>query len=123
MNTCIRTLLRSSLSLAVLLTASGAVAAGEIDFVFDPANFTPGAAIDNQYLPIIAGSVFVYNSESGDGCAVNEIRVTGNTKDDFAAPYESILAWEVEDREWLDSECAGNYSLVESTKDWFAQDH
>ena len=110
------------LALALLAIDARPALAGELVFEFDPANFTPGDVIDNPYLPLVPGSVFVYSAESTDGCAVNEIRVTGATKDDFAAPYESIVAWHVEDREWLDEECSGNYALTEQTTDFFAQD-
>jgi len=118
----IRSPLTLGLALSMLAAVGEPAAAGELEFAFDPANFTPAAAINNQYWPLIAGSVFVYSSESTDGCAVNELRVTGNTKDDFDAPYESIVAWEVEDREWLDEDCTGNYALTERTTDWYAQD-
>jgi len=123
MNARNRHSLGSLLAAAILAAAGMQAAAGEIEFEFDPANFTPGAAIDNSYWPLSPNSVFVYYSESEDGCAVNEIRVTGGTKRDFAAPYESIIAWEVDDREWLDEDCAGDYALMEQTTDWFAQDH
>jgi hypothetical protein len=119
----IRFIMAPALALAMLIAASWPAVAGELEFEFDASNFTPGDAIDNQYWPLMPGSVFVYYSESRDGCAVNELRVTGDTKDDFASPYESIVAWLVEDREWLDEECEGNYALTESTTDWYAQDH
>ena len=111
------------LALALLTIDAGPASAGELVFEFDPANFTPGDVIDNPYWPLTPGSVFVYYAESEDGCAVNELQVTGKTKRDFAAPYENIVAWEVEDREWLDEECTGDYALMEETTDWFAQDH
>lgn len=113
------------LSLAAwsLLATSGAALAGQIEFEFDAADFSPGAAIDNPYWPLVAGTSFVYYAESEDGCAVNQVQVTGNTKSGFAAPYHSIVAWEVEDREWLSEECDGEYLLTESTTDWYAQDN
>jgi hypothetical protein len=111
----------SGLVLVLLATAGGPAAAGELRFAFDPANFKPAQAIDNKYWPLMPGSVFVY--QEGDGCAINEVRVTGSTKDDFAPPYDSIKAWEVEDRAWVDEECTGDYALVERTTDWYAQDN
>ena len=123
MSVRIRSPFAFGLAVSMLAAVGGPAAAGELEFVFNPANFTPSAAIDNQYWPLIAGSVFVYSAESTDGCAVNELRVTGNTKDDFDAEYESIVAWEVEDREWLDEDCTGDFALMERTTDWYAQDH
>ena len=111
------------LALALLVIDARPSMAGELVFEFDPANFTFGAAIDNSYWPLSPNSAFVYYSESEDGCAVNELRVEGGTKRDFAAPYEDVIAWEVDDREWLDEDCTGDYALMEQTTDWFAQDH
>ena len=110
------------LGLTMLVATSGSASAKEVEFTFRPAKFTPGAAIDNPYFPLIAGTVLVYAAESVDGCEVNELRVTGNTKDDFGAPYTSVVAWEVEDRAWFAEGCAGEYALVEQTLDWYGQD-
>jgi len=111
-----------SLAAWSLLALSGQAAAGMVEFEFNAGNFAPGAAIDNTYWPLSSGTSSVYFAESRDGCEVNQMTVTGNTKSDFATPYDSIVAWEVEDRAWVDEACGGNYALVESTKDWFAQD-
>jgi hypothetical protein len=118
----IGTVITAYLALALLVATCGTAMAGERIFEFDPASFTAGQVINNAYWPLTPGSVFVYTAESNDGCIVNELRVTGATKSDFAPPYDSIVAWTVEDREWGDEECAGNYALLEDTTDWFAQD-
>ncbi len=100
-----------------------ASSARTVEIPFDPANFSPGQAIDNQYWPLIPGSSFVYTSESDDGCEVGLFEVTGDTKSDFPAPYDGIVATEIHDRSWLSPECDGNYALIEKTQDWYAQDN
>lgn len=109
--------------LALVGMPAGQAAAGMLEIEFDAADFTPGTLITNPYWPLIPGTSFVYFAESEDGCAVNQVTVTGNTKSDFANEYATIVAWEVEDREWLDEECSGEYLLMEETVDWYAQDN
>ena len=100
---------------------SGATAANlEIDF--EAAVFTDPTTIDNQYWPLTSGTSFVYAAETEDGCEVNKVTVTSDTKGDFGAPYDSIVALEVEDLEWLSAECDGDYVLMEETTDRYAQD-
>ena len=115
--------LRTAMVLAQLTAVTGLASAGDLDLAFDPADFSPGTAITNPYWPLVAGTAFVYSAQSDEGCAVNRVRVTGDTKADFTGEYSSIVAWEVEDKEWLDPQCSGNYALMETTLDWFAQDN
>lgn len=110
----------AGLALALCTTAP---ANPEIEF--DPADFPAAPAInviDNMYWPLISGTSFVYAAETEDGWEVNKVTVTGNVKDDFAAPCDSIAALEIEDLEWLSEECDGEYVLMEKTVDWHAQD-
>lgn len=100
---------------------SGATAAN-LDVDFEGAVFTNPTLIDNQYWPMISGTSFVYAAETEDGCEVNMVSVTSNTKADFRAPYGSIVALEVEDLEWFSEECDGDYLLMEETTDRYAQD-
>lgn len=122
-------LIRSGL---VMLTAwslagiAGTATAGMLEFEFDAANFPASPTINplsNQFWPGSLGPTFVYYAESEDGCAINQVTVTGGTRSGFAAPYHTIEAWEVEDLEWLSEECDGTYALMEETVDWFAQDN
>ena len=82
--------------------AVGPVAGGTLDIPFNDTNFIAHQPINNDYWPLLNGSVFVYYADSEDGCAVNRLTVTGAKKSDFSAPYDNIVAWEVEDLEWLD---------------------
>jgi len=89
---------------------------------FDAANFTPGQAINNQYWPLIPGTNQVYISQSEDGCEAELFSITNQTKSDFPPPYDSIVATVITDQSWLDPDCSGDYALIETTTDWYAQD-
>ena len=110
-------------SLAVMALLAGPAAARNVEIEFDASNFTPGAQIDNQYWPLIAGTNFVYAAEEDDGCVVEKLTVTGDTKSDFGGAYSSIVAWVIDERSWISEECDGDYVLEEETLDWYAQDN
>jgi len=112
-------------SMAFALIAIGAscgATAANLEIDFGSAVFGNPTVINNQYWPLISGTSFVYADETEDGCEVNKVTVTSNTKSDFDAPYDSIVALEVEDLGWLSEECDGNYLLMEETTDRYAQD-
>lgn len=115
----------SGLQCLVVTTAiffAGAASAGTYEINFDAAVFSNPAVVDNAYWPLIPGTTAVYTAETEDGCVVNRVTVSSETKADFAAPYDGITAVVVEDLEWLSEECDGEYTLLEKTSDWFAQD-
>ena len=105
---------------AVLAMSTASAGTYEVDF--DSATFSNPTQVDNMYWPLLPGTTAVYAAETEDGCEVNMVTVTPDTKDDFAAPYDGITAIVVEDLEWLSEECDGEYTLMEKTTDWFAQD-
>jgi len=105
---------------AILITGMAGAATYEIDF--GSATFSDPATVDNMYWPLVPGTTAVYAAETEDGCEVNQVTVTSETKSDFAAPYDGITAIVVNDLEWLSEECDGEYVLLEKTSDWFAQD-
>ena len=112
-------------SIILVLTAGGATAAN-LDVDFDANDFPVDPLInniDNQYWPLISGMNFVYSAETEDGCEVNQVTVTSSIMNDFALPYHTIAALEVEDLEWLSEECDDVYVLMEKTTDWYAQDN
>jgi len=109
--------------LALLCATVTSASAALLQIPFDPANFTPGQAIDNLYLPFIPGTDFVYSSQTQDGCEVELVSVTAQTKSDFPGQYGSIVATAVRDRSWLDAGCSGDFTLSEDTIDWYAQDN
>ncbi|MBM4444296.1 MAG: hypothetical protein FJ020_03195 [Chloroflexi bacterium] len=75
----------------------------------DPADFV--AAIDSQYLPLIPGTTFIYEGQTGDGAERNEVYVSHQTKEILG-----VSCVEVRDRVWLEGD------LIEDTLDWYAQD-
>jgi len=109
--------------LALALPVAGAGAAN-LEVEFDADNFNNPTLIDNQYWPLIPGSVFVYYAEGEDGCEVSRTTVLASTKDDFQGEYaeNDFEALDVRDQEWLSEECDGEYVLIEETIDWYAQD-
>jgi hypothetical protein len=82
---------------------------GTYDPIIDPADFVGG--IDNPYMPLMPGTIFVYEGETEDGIETNEVYVTHQTKEILGVTC--IVVW---DRVWLDGE------LIEETYDWYAQD-
>ena len=77
--------------------------------IIDPADFV--ASIDNPYLPLIPGSTFTYEGDTGEGLEHIEINVTNDVKDILG-----VQCVVVEDTVTIDGEVA------EVTYDWFAQD-
>lgn len=114
---------------AILAAASSFISmatAANLEIEFDANDFPAEPSINtinNQYWPLISGTSFVYAAETEDGCEVNKVMVTSGIKDDFAAPYDTIAALEVEDLEWLSEECDGDFVLMEKTTDRYAQDN
>ncbi len=77
---------------------------------FDPADF-PGGPVDNLFLPLAPGTMYVYEGDTADGLERVEVEVTANTK-----TILGVVCVEVRDQGFLDGE------LIEDTLDWFAQD-
>jgi hypothetical protein len=79
------------------------------DPVINPANFTN--KVDNPYLPLKPGTVFVYEGTTGGAKVRSEFAVTRKT-----VQILGVTTVEVHDRVFTDGE------LTEDTLDWFAQD-
>jgi len=69
----------SSLALAAALLPSGAVAR-TISIPFSAANFSDPLTIDNSYFPLVAGTTYTYKAETPDGCEVDVVVVTYDTR-------------------------------------------
>ena len=78
--------------------------------VIDPANFV--TEIDNQYFPLIPGTVFIYEGETEDGIERSDVYVTHQTR-----KILGVTCIVVRDRVWDEDN-----ELAEETYDWFAQD-
>jgi hypothetical protein len=79
------------------------------DVTVTPANFV--AQIDNPYLPLTPGTVFLYEGDGEDGHETNIVTVTNQTY-----VILGVTCTVVEDTVLLDG------SLLEATTDWYAQD-
>ena len=88
---------------------------GKQDPVFDPDDFADESGdpfpVDNEYLPMVPGTTFVYEGETEDGLEHNEVYVTHETKEILG-----VTCTVVRDKVWVEGE------LAEDTLDWFAQD-
>ena len=111
---------------AALLSVAGTVAlmlpqasqARTVSIPFNPANFSDPLTIDNPYLPLVPGTVFVYRSETPDGCEETRVTVTNDVKNIAAG----VIARPVHDVVSVGESCSGPLTLEEDTFDWFAQD-
>lgn len=91
--------------------------AGPILPAFSPSNFTPGAAINNPYFPLVPGTTYRSAARTSDpdtgesGFEVDEDVVTSKTQD-----IGGVRARIVHARVFRDN------VLIEDTTDWYAQD-
>ena len=107
---------RTAVLLAVFVAAPAARGAPVVPD-FSPDDFTPGAAIDNPYHPLVPGTERRYEADVTDPDngevtrEVNRVTVTGQTRQ-----IAGVTARVVRDRAFEDGE------LAEDTFDYFAQD-
>lgn len=99
------------------------------EFDFDTVGFNDPLDIDNQYWPMVAGTIFTYFAETEDGCEWNTVDVTWD--DDT---IDGVTVRVVLDTEWLDEseDCEDERDnfptgfpygdMTEITNDWYAQD-
>lgn len=78
--------------------------------VIDPANFV--TAIDNPYLPLTPGTVFIYEGKTDTGNEHIEVEVTSDTK-----VIQGVTCVVVRDTVTVDG------AMEEQTFDWYAQDN
>ena len=107
-----------------LMLPQPAFAGGVIKFEFEASNFSDPLDIDNDFLPMTAGTTQTYKAEGTDGCEVNVVTVTNQEKT-ITIDGDSIQVRVVEDLAYEDSDCDGAEpsELVEKTFDWFGQDN
>jgi hypothetical protein len=112
MNTTRRSL---SLLAGIALTVAGSFTVSAVVHPPDvnPASFTPGQVISNQYFPLPVGRLFIYEGTKEGVHTHDEMCVTVQTR-----LIQGVQATEVRHRAFMGSPLV----LVEDTKDWFAQD-
>ena len=90
-------------------SSAGATPEAAYNPTIDPANFV--AKIDNPYLPLIPGTLFILEGDKEGQKQRNEVLVTSDAKS-----IMGVACVVVEDRVWVEEK------LIESTLDWYAQD-
>jgi hypothetical protein len=106
------------------LSLPAVAAAGMLDFDFDSSDFGDPTTLENDFWGLRMGGPIsaVLFSESVDGCEVSESLVEGMTGTGFFNDPYDIDAVVIRDREWVSEECDGEFTLVEDTYDWYAED-
>lgn len=95
------------------------LAASVISIPFNTADFSDPLDIDNIFLPMVPGTTQTYKAEGPDGCEVDVVTVTDDTK----AIAAGVTARVVHDVGYEDPGCNGTLEKHEETFDWFAQDN
>lgn len=106
-------------ALVAIALPAGTAAGGVVSIPFNTANFSNPLTIDNELLPMVPGTTQTYKADGADGCEVDVVTVTNETK----AIAAGVTARVVRDLAYEDAECNGALHLVERTDDWFAQDN
>lgn len=108
----------ASAAAAAFLTAGSALAR-TIELAFSASNFSEPLDIDNSYFPLEPGTTFTYKAETKDGCEVDVVTVTNDTK-----VIAGVTTRVVRDTAYEGETCTTDPSaLVEDTLDYFAQDN
>jgi hypothetical protein len=94
-----------------------AQAATWVSIPFNPTRFSNPLNIDNPYFPLVPGTTFTYKHEFGDGCEVDTVTVTGDTR-----RLARVTTRVVHDVVYLGSTCATATQKIEDTTDYYAQD-
>lgn len=91
-----------------------------VELEFSPANFSDPLDIDNPFFPLVPGTTFVYKAETPDGCEVDVVTVTNDTR-----VIDGVTTRVVHDQAYEDEDCDGPEpsELVEDTFDYYAQDN
>jgi hypothetical protein len=113
---------QSSLSLAALAAgflASTGAGARTVSIPFSPANFSNPVDITNTYFPLVAGTTYTYKSATVDGCEVDVMTVTYDTR-----VIDGVTTRVVHDQVFDGTTCTTAPSaLTEDTLDYYAQDN
>jgi hypothetical protein len=109
----------SSLALAAALLAAGAAHARTVSISFSATNFPSSPVIDNTYFRLIPGDTFTYKADTVDGCEVDVVTVTSQTR-----VLDGVTTVVVRDQAFEGNTCTtADSALVEDTLDYHAQDN
>lgn len=108
----------STLALAAALLASTAAGGRTISIAFTPASFSNPLDINNTYFPLVPGTTYTYEADTGGGCEVTVTTVTNDTR-----VIDGVTTRVVHDVVYDGDTCDGQLQKTEDTLDYYAQDN
>ena len=106
------------IALAAAVLVPGMAHATTVSIAFNPAHFTNSTTIDNSYFPLVPGTTFTYEADTPDGCEVDVMYVTYDTR-----TIDGVEAVAVHDQVFDGETCTtAPAALTEDTTDYYAQD-
>jgi len=107
------------MALAASVLVASSAAAGTISIPFNSTNFSDPLTIDNTYFPLVPGTTYTSKSDTGDGCEVDLMAVTYDTR-----VIDGVTTRVVHDQVFDGETCSTAPSaLTEDTLDYYAQDN
>jgi hypothetical protein len=104
--------------LAAAVAGPNPAHARTVTIPFSPSNFSNPLNIDNPYFPLVAGTTFTYEANTKDGCEVDVVVVTNDTR-----VIDGVTTRVVHDSIFDGETCTTAPSaLTEDTFDHYAQD-
>jgi hypothetical protein len=114
--------LLTAVAIAAISIPQQLAAGGVISIPFNASNFSNPLVIDNDFLPMVAGTTQTYKAEGPDGCEVDVFEVTNEEKT-ITIGGSSIQVRVIHDVGFEDPDCNGTLEKHEETFDWHAQDN
>jgi len=109
----------SSMVITAAFLVSSPTMARTVSIPFSASNFTNSTTINNSYFPLVPGTTYTYKADIPDGCEVDVMRVTYDTR-----VMDGVTTVVVDDRVYDAAVCrTGPANLVERTLDYYAQDN
>ena len=109
----------SSIAVAAAFLTSAPGVARTVSIPFNSANFSDSLTIDNTYFPLTAGTTYTSKAVTGDGCEVDVMTVTYDTR-----VIDAVTTRVVHDQVFDGETCTTAPSaLAEDTLDYYAQDN
>ena len=108
----------SAIAIAASVLPSSPADASRVSIPFSASNFSDPLTIDNTYFPLVAGTTYTSTSTTPDGCEVDVMTVTYDTR-----AIDGITARVVHDSVYDSTSCTtAAAALTEDTLDYYAQD-
>jgi hypothetical protein len=115
----LKPLTASAMALTAIFFLSLAAAARTVSIPFSAANFSDPLTIDNSYFPLVAGTTYTYKADTPDGCEVDVMEVTYDTR-----VIDGVTTRVVHDQVFVGETCTTAPSaLIEDTRDYYAEDN